>query len=240
MKHDHNAFAAAAAYAGQAEVEDRVRRFLPMVRKAAWHIHGSGCDGLEIDDLVQVGLVALTECARRHGGPGEDGFAAYAKIRVRGAMLDLVRKTIPGSRGAAARRRRLDDAQAVLRQQLGRAPTPAELAAELGIDEGELGHLLAEPLRTQSLESDYDERDGAYADERPDPFAQLSAAEDNALLAGIIERLPERLKLVLQLYFVEEMNLAEIAEILAVSVPRVHQIKAQAIALVRRDLLQFS
>lgn len=236
MKHDHSAFAAAEAYAGGREVEGRVRRFLPMVRKAAWHIHGSGCEGLEIEDLVQAGLVALTECARRHAGPGENGFAAYAKIRVRGAMLDLVRRTIPGSRGAAARRRRLEEAEAALRQRLGREPIAAELAAELGLGEAELADYVAEPVRIASLEATYDEQDAAYADARPDPFELLSEAEDSALLASVIDRLPERPKLVLQLYFVEELNLAEIAEVLAVSIPRVHQLKAQAIKLVRDAL----
>lgn len=98
MKHDHKAFAAPQPYAapyspGRAEVADRVRRFL-LVRRAAWHIHGSGREGLEIEDLVQAGIVALTECAQRHIGPTEDGFAAYAKIRVRGAMLDGLRRAL--------------------------------------------------------------------------------------------------------------------------------------------------
>jgi len=126
MKHDPAGFAAAAAYGRTRDtVEDRVRRFVPMVRKAAWHIHGAGRDGLEIEDLMQAGFIALTEAARNHAqthpGPGEDGFAAYAKIRVRGAMFDLVRKTMPESRGAVSRRRRVDHAQGKLRQQLGRA-----------------------------------------------------------------------------------------------------------------------
>ena len=237
MKHDQLAFATHQAYAERQVVDDRVRRFLPMVRKAAWHIHGSGCDGLEIDDLIQVGLVALTECARRHAGPTEDGFAAYAKIRVRGAMLDLVRKTIPGSRGAAARRRRLEESETALRQRLGREPSPAELAAELGVEEGDLSDFAAGPIRTAPLDTIYDERDGAYADERPDPFEQLREAEDSAMLARIISSLPERLRLVLQLYFVEELNLAETAEVLSVSIPRVHQLKAQALKLVRAELV---
>jgi len=238
MKHDQLAFATHQAYAGRQIVDDRVRRFLPMVRKAAWHIHGSGCEGLEIDDLIQVGLVALTECARRHAGPTEDGFAAYSKIRVRGAMLDLVRKTIPGSRGAAARRKRLEEAEITLRQRLGREPAPAELAAELGIEENEMADFLIDPIRTASLDTIYDERDGAYADEQPDSFERLCQAEDSALLARVIAALPERLKLVLQLYFVEELNLAEIAEVLSVSIPRVHQLKAQALKLLRAELTE--
>lgn len=237
MKHDNSAFRAVEAYAGSRAIEDRIRRFLPMVRRAAWHINGSGCEGLEVDDLIQAGLVALTECARRHSGPGEDGFAAYAKIRVRGAMFDLVRKSIPGSRGAAARRRRLAGAQSALRQHLGREPLPAELAEELGIDQSELADFTSEPVRVASLEEVYDERNASYADDRPDPFELLSGAENSARLADLIAALPDRLKLVLQLYFVEELNLAEIADVLSVSVPRIHQLKAQAIKHLRERLV---
>jgi RNA polymerase sigma factor FliA len=237
MKHDQSALVPPDAYASRALVEERVRRFLPLVRRAAWHIHGSGCDGLEADDLVQAGLLALTECARRHAGPSEDGFAAYAKIRVRGAMFDLVRRTIPGSRGAAARRRRLQDATVALRALHGREPSTAELADALGIAQAELGEFAAEPVRTAPLDGLYDETDAAFADPAPDPFAELSQAQDSRRLADTIAVLPERLKLVLQLYFVEEMNLSEIAEVLSISIPRVHQLKAQALKQVRAELL---
>ena len=95
MKHDPKPFSAAIeAYRG--DITDRVRRFLPMVKRLAWHVHGSGRPGIELEDLVQAGLVALTECAQKHAGPGEDGFAAYAKMRVRGAMVDLIRRTTHG------------------------------------------------------------------------------------------------------------------------------------------------
>lgn len=236
MKHDSLSFAAAEAYVDPAAVEDRVRRFLPMVRKAAWHVHGSGCEGIEVDDLVQVGLLALTEAARRHVGPGEDGFAAYAKIRVRGAMLDVIRRSRPGSRGAAARLRSLGTARDRMRQLLGREPSMAELAAQLGVSETDLAELRAEPIRIQPLDTHYDDSDAAFADTRPDPFEALSHAEDGERLADPVAGLPERLKLVLQLYFVEELNLAEIASVLAVSVPRVHQLKAQAIKVLREEL----
>ncbi len=236
MKQDHSAFRAARAYADQDIVEDRVRRFLPMVHKTAWHVHGSGCEGLEIEDLVQAGLVALAESARRHAGPGEDGFAAYAKIRVRGAMYDLVRKSLPGGRGAAIRRKRYGQAREALRAKLGREPLPAELAEELGIAESELANYAEEPIRLSSLDTAYDDGDSSYADDRPDAFELLSEAEDRERLGQVIADLPERQKLVLQLYFVEELNLCEIAEILEVSVPRVHQIKAQALQAVKRAL----
>jgi RNA polymerase sigma factor FliA len=241
MKHDHSAFSsragAAAAYGAHDVVADRVRRFVPMVKKAAWHIHGSGREGLEIEDLVQAGFIALTECARNHAGPGEDGFAAYAKIRVRGAMFDLVRKQLPDSRNAIRRRRQAEAARDTLRQQLGRDPSDAELAAKLDITQAELAASTLTQIHLAPLDEAYDDHSAHFATDLPDPFEVLSQMEDSIRLGEAMVRLPERLQLVLQLYFVEELNLTEIAQVLEVSVPRVHQLKTQALVKLR-DLMQ--
>ncbi len=240
MKHDHRSFATGAQVAGayRGDAADRIRRFLPMVRRLAWHVHGTGRAGIELEDLMQAGLVALTECAQRHAGPGEDGFAAYAKMRVRGAMVDLIRRTVPLSRGAVERRRTLRDKEETLRAELGREPTSAELATAMGIDDAELASLRSssEPLRFESIDEVYSDSDMAFADERPDSLALLADAELRGQVADAIAALPERLQLVVQLYFVEELNLSEIAEVLSVSIPRVHQLKAQALERLRAAL----
>ncbi len=230
MKHDHTAFAAAQPYAAsRAEVEDRVRRFLPLVRRAAWHIHGSGRDGIEIEDLVQAGILALTECAQRHTGPTEDGFAAYAKIRVRGAMLDEVRRAAHDTRTARRKRAAYERASETLRGQLGREPSRAELARLLEVDDAELLAIESAGVTITPISEEYDETSTAFASDDPDPFEALCAAEDRARLVRAMTELPDRLKLVLQLFFVEELNLTEIAAVLDVSVPRVHQLRAKAL-----------
>ena len=236
MNYDHRSFAAARAYQGGAA--DRIRRFLPMVRRLAWHVHGSGRTGIEIDDLVQAGLVALTECAQKHNGPTEDGFAAYAKLRVRGAMVDLVRRTTPLSRAASDRRRTLRDASSALTTTLGRAPSEDELAEAMGITANALAELRAasEPLRFEPIDDAYSDSDAAFADDRPDSFELLANEQTRGQVARAIAELPERLQMVIQLYFVEELNLAEIADVLSVSVPRVHQLKAQALDKLRAGL----
>lgn len=236
MKHDQRRFAAARAY--RDDTADRIRRFLPMVRRLAWHIHGSGRAGMELEDLVQAGLVALTECAQKHSGPTEDGFAAYAKMRVRGAMVDLVRRVTPLSRSVSERRRMLADHTATLRNELGRDPTDAELAAAMGLTDQELAtlHAGSEPVRFEAIDSAYSDSDPAFADDRPDSFALLADEQMRARVAFAIAALPERLQLVIQLYFVEELNLAEIAQVLDVSIPRVHQLKAQALEKLRAAL----
>ena len=195
MIHDAKSLTVPRAYQGH--IAERVQRFLPMVRRLAWHVHGSGRQGIELEDLMQAGMVALTECAQRHAGPGEDGFAAYAKMRVRGAMVDLIRRHIPLARSAARH-----DA----------------------------------PVWLESIDEAYSDSDLAFADARPDSFALLADEELRGAVARAIADLPERLQLVVQLYFVEELNLAEIAETLRVSVPRVHQLKAQALDALRKAL----
>lgn len=226
----------ALAYGG--DPAERIRRFLPMVRRLAWHLQSSGRDGIEVEDLMQAGLVALTECAQRHAGPGEDGFAAYAKLRVRGAMVDLIRRHVPLSRGAVERRRRLRETEAALRANLGRAPTDGELAAALEIGAVELEALrsAAQPLRFETLDDAYSDDNLAFADRSPDSLDLLQDQELRHSVAGAIGALPERLQMIVQLYFVEELNLAEIAGVLGVSIPRVHQLKAQALDKLRAAL----
>ena len=240
MKHDHLSFApvlrAAGAY--REDAAERIRRFVPMVRRLAWHVHGGGRPGIELEDLMQAGMVALTEAAQRHAGPGEDGFAAYAKLRVRGAMVDLVRRAVPLSRGIGARRRLLQEAEARLRAVLGRAPHGEELATALEISPAELASLrdASAPVRIESLDDAYTDSDAAFADDGPDAFAMLAESELREALIAAVTALPERLQLVVQLYFVEELNLSEIAEIIGVSVPRIHQLKAQALERLRAAL----
>ena len=236
MIQDHSRFSAARAYRG--EVADRVSRFVPMVRKLAWHLAGSAGPSLDVEDLMQAGLVALTECAQRHDGPSEDGFAAYAKLRVRGAMVDLLRSTSPEARGAREKRLRIERTEQALRMQLERAPKASETAAALGLSLPEFERLRTDcaAVHLDSMEECYSDSSAAFAAPDENAESALLQHEDRARLAEEIGALPERLQMVVQLYFVEELNLAEIAQVLGVSVPRVHQLKASALDKLRLAL----
>lgn len=236
MKHDPRSFGYTTA--SRAEIEDRVRRFLPLVHRAAWHIYGSGREGLEVEDLVQTGILALTECARRHSGPGEDGFAAYAKIRVRGAMFDCIRKQMHDTRTARRKRARYAEVVEQCRSRTGAAPSRSEIAQAMGVSEEELLEIEASGVTLTSISDAYDESNSAFASEDPDPFDILAGQQDRERLVEAMRTLPERLQLVLQLFFVEELNLTEIAEVLEVSVPRVHQLRAKALKDLRRLIVQ--
>jgi RNA polymerase sigma factor for flagellar operon FliA len=236
MIQDHTHFHAAKAYRG--DVAGRVTRFVPMVRKMAWHLAGSAGPSFDVEDLMQAGLLALTECAQKHDGPNEDGFAAYAKLRVRGAMVDLLRSASPEVRGARERRRRIEQAQQELHARLGRAPRSAETAAALGLSLPEYEKMRADcaPVRLDSIEECYSDSSSQFADTDDTAETRLLQREDRARLAQEIAQLPERLQLVIQLYFVEELNLSEIAAVLGVSIPRVHQLKAAALEKLRLSL----
>lgn len=228
--------AASAAY--RRDAAERVENFMPLVRRLAWHMHGNGRASVEVEDLIQTGLVALTECIQRHHNECDDGFAAYVKMRVKGSMIDLLRRTATITRSAMQRRRELRDTEAKLQSDLGRTPSETELACAMNIDPVELASIKHEgtPLRFDGLDECYSDGDLAFADASPDSFELLCEEESQNLLADAVHGLGERHQLIIQLYFVEELNLAEIAQVLDVSVPRVHQLKAQALAALKQRL----
>lgn len=229
MKYDHSAFDARAAYGRDAD--SRIRQFMPLVRKLAW-LYESSCDAtLDVDDLMQAGLIALTECVHRHQRDSDDGFAAYVKMRVRGAMIDLLRSQSNRPRRAAAFERKCERAIGEFREQIGRQPTTAELAARLNISVTELDRLRSNGAqRSVAIDECYSDKDMAFADETADAETRLLDSEDRDQLTAAIATLPERLQMIVMLHFVEELNLTEIAAILDISVPRVHQLKSSALA----------
>lgn len=237
MIHDQRSLAAArAAYTGgDARL---LQQFLPLVKKLAWHLAPSAGPTMDVDDLMQIGLIALTECARRHDRPTDDGLAAYAKLRVRGAMIDAIRKVQADSRSARGERREIEHARAALAGKLGREPTEAEIAARLGISATDLAerHRRAMPVRHVDMDDAYNENQAAFASESFNGEDLLLEAESRAALVAALGDLPERHQIVIQLYFLEEMNLAEIAGVLEVSVPRVHQLKAAALKALKDAL----
>jgi RNA polymerase sigma factor for flagellar operon FliA len=228
MIHDHRLSARAAYSGGDARL---LQQFLPLVKKLAWHLAPSAGPAMDVDDLMQVGLIALTECARRHDRPTDDGLAAYAKLRVRGAMIDAIRKLQSDSRGARHERREIEAARSALAGQMGREPSEAELAARLGITPAEMAERQRRAIQVRHVEMTdaYDDRQSAFASDDFTGEDLLLEAESRAALVAALGDLPERHGLVIQLYFLEELNLAEIAAVLNVSAPRVHQLKAAAL-----------
>lgn len=217
--------------------EALARQHMPLVRKIAWHVHGNVASAIEVEDLIQIGMVALVEAANGYQDQGH-AFSTYATIRIRGAMIDHLRRGATICRSAMARRRELAGVRSRLESRLGRAPGDAEMAAEMGLAPAAYRELVDSSQATQhsSIDDLYSDQSMWFAD--GDDLAD-SIAENNALkeaLAACIGELPEREALVLQLYFVEEMNLEEIGQVLDVGAARVCQLKKAATDKLREKL----
>lgn len=222
----------------QAAQEALVRRHLPLVRRIAWHVHGAMSTIVEIDDLVQVGLVALIEAARSFEPRGTVAFESYLATRLRGAMIDELRRQATLTRGAMRRRRAYQQAVQALTAATGRAPDEAAVAARLGVSVERLrsDYATAEAVRFDPIDTEYSDESLLFADDAPDAFEQLAEADQRAALIAAIAALPEREAQVIQLYYVEELNLEEIGQVLGVGAARICQIKAAAHARLRRAL----
>ena len=217
-------------------INSLVRSHIPLARKLAWQIHGRVRDLLDIDDMIQIGMTALIEAAQRFQDTGEATFGSYASIRVRGALIDHVRNNLKLTRTAVARRVQIANARRAVAAEGGNTDDLSLIAVKLGISVAELQGWNDQINRVadKSLDEIYDDHSIWFADERPTPENALLTMETRELLVNTLKRLPERDALVLQLYYVEELNLEEIAETLSVSVGRVSQIKKAAIGQLRK------
>ena len=215
-----------------------VRQHLALVRKLAWHVHGSMSSVVEVEDLVQVGLVALVEAAAQFEDRGLATFRQYLVTRLRGAMVDELRRQATATRGAMRRRRAYAQAVSILTQQLGRPPEDTMIAQHLGVtlDKMRVDYQAADTVRFEPIDDLYADDLPWFADDTPDAFAQLADSDERATLIAAIAALPEREAMVIQLYYVEELNLEEIGLVLGVGAARICQIKASAHARLKKAM----
>ena len=214
--------------------EALVRTHMPLVRKIAWHVHARVASAIDVEDLAQIGMVALVEAANGFEDRGH-AFATYATLRIRGAMIDHLRRHATICRSAIQRRRELAKARTRLEGWLGRAATEAEMAAEMGLDAPAYRAMVddSQAVHQESIDEVYSDHSMWFADleERADDAIDRERLQ--GAIAAAISGLPEREAMVLQLYFVEEMNLEEIGQTLGVGAARICQIKKAALDRVR-------
>ncbi|WP_148615834.1 sigma-70 family RNA polymerase sigma factor [Nocardioides rubriscoriae] len=188
------------------------------------------------DDLHSAGLTALVKAARAFDAERGVSFARYAITRIRGAMVDELRGIDWASRSVRRRSRDIDAARSELAVALGRVPTTAEIASSLGISAAEVEGTEGDVARAQVLslqaggETPYEE---VLVSASPTPEEQLVRSERLSYLVDAIAELPERMRVVVQEYFIAERPMAEIAATLGVSESRVSQIRAEALVLLR-------
>ncbi|MES2771837.1 MAG: RNA polymerase sigma factor FliA [Pseudomonadota bacterium] len=230
--------------AGQLSKDQLVARFAPLVKRLAYHLMSRLPSSVQVDDLVQNGMIGLLDAiARFESGVGAQ-FEAYAVQRVRGAMLDGLRENDWLPRNLRRDFRRIERAIAQLEQTNGRAPSEQELAVALGVSLAEYQKMLQDARGHQLLYfDDMASSDGEdfleyhQVSETNDPVQLLAEQATQKLLAQGIEALPEREKLMMALYYEQDLNLREIGEVMGVSESRVCQLHGQAIARLRVRLL---
>ena len=206
-----------------------------LVKRIAYHLSSRLPSNIAIEDLVQAGMEGLLQAQKVFDASRGINFELFAKTRIRGAMLDEVRRISFSTRNVISTKRKQDEIIRDLTQKLGRQPKNIEVASELGIsiEQYESDRLLAgsaEFVSTDDSPEAFEEID----ENRADPEAKLEQAEDIEALASAIEKLPERSQQILALYYQEEMNLKEIGEILRVSESRVSQILSETADKLRK------
>jgi RNA polymerase sigma factor for flagellar operon FliA len=217
--------------------EALVRSHMPLVRKLAWHVHARVASAIDVEDLVQIGMVALVESANCFEDRGH-AFATYATVRIRGAMIDHLRRHATLCRAAIVRRRELAAVRQRLENRLGRAAGDAEMAEEMGLDPADYRALVddSQAVHQESIEEVYSDHSMWFADVEAQADEAIDRSRLKSAVAEAIGGLPERDAMVLQLYFVEEMNLEEIGQTLGVGAARICQIKKAALDRVRMQL----
>ena len=232
---------------GQLDLNATLKQYSSLVRRLAHQMIAKLPANVEIDDLIQVGMIGLTDALSRFDPAQGVQFETFATQRIRGAMLDELRGNDYLSRGTRKHQRTIEAAVHRLEQRLGRAPQESEIARELDMTLADYQELLGKVRGTQLVyledmsgdDGDNDFLDRHVADEDADPLAHLRDQRMRQALVDGIKTLPEREQYVMSMYYEEDMNLKEIAAVLKVTESRVCQLHSQSIARLRVKLRQW-
>lgn len=219
---------------------DELMQHIGLVKRVALHLKTRLPNFMELDELIQVGTIGLIEAAKSFDDSKGVEFEVFARTRIRGAILDQVRKLSYLPRSAIANIRDHNEATSMLSGELGREPSQSELADFMGkdLDSFHKERTHAYRFQTVSLESQLPDTVDMPSADLNEPEANLEGGQMLEALAGSIESLPEREKTIVSLYYVEEMNLKEIGAVLDISESRVSQILSSTIRLLRQDLAE--
>jgi RNA polymerase sigma factor for flagellar operon FliA len=231
---------------GVLDKQQLVIQYAPLVKRIAFHLMARLPASVQVEDLIQNGMIGLLDaCGRFVDGQGAQ-FETYAVQRIRGAMLDGLRENDWVPRSVRREMRRVESAILQLEHQHGRQPNETELAESLDMPLADYQRLLGDARGHQLLsledmggrgEGDEEFLDRHESGVSLDPLALLLEDDMRSTLVRAIEALPEREKLVMSLYYEEELNLREIGEVLGVTESRVCQLHSQAVARLRAKML---
>ena len=217
------------------DINSLIEKNMGLVRKIAWHMHGRVKSAVDIEDLIQIGMYGLVTAAQNYVVKEGVSFSSYASIRIRGEIVDHLRRNSNLCRTTIQMQQKYKSSVEMLSKQLQREPNNDEIAVEMGLETAEL-HNWEQAFAAnthQSLDTVYDEFSIWFATKEQNPEEELTDTELRENLVEALKTLPEREALLIQLYYVEELNVYEIAEVLDVTTGRVSQIKKNAISRLR-------
>ena len=230
---------------GHLDREHMLRQYVPLVRRLAHHMIAKLPPNIELDDLIQVGMIGLSEALTRYEVAQGVQFETFATQRIRGAMIDELREGDWMSRGSRKNQKEIERAVQRLEQKLGRSPLESEIATELEMTLPDYQELLGKVRGTQLVyleDMNGGADDGAgfldrhVADETADPVNLLRDHRLRASLVEAIKTLPDREQYIMSMYYENDMNLKEIAAVLDITESRVCQLHSQSIARLRAKM----
>jgi RNA polymerase sigma factor for flagellar operon FliA len=233
---------AASVYASQQKVQqnEQIALHLPLVKRIALHLLARLPSSVELDDLQQSGLLGLLSAARSYSPDQGASFETYAGIRIKGAMLDELRKLSWAPRSVHEKARRLAGAVREVEARNGGQAADQEIATELGVSLDEYHSLLNETASCQLLLLEDTEESHRAEESEAGPEALMQDQRFKAALMATIDELPEKEKMMMALYYQEDLNLREIGQVLEVSESRVSQIHSQALTRIRAKMVDWT
>ena len=228
---------------GKADKNQLLTDHMPLVKRLAHHMKAKLPPSVEVDDLVQAGMIGLLDAISRYEETHGAQFETYAVLRIRGAMLDELRNSDWLPRSMRQNMRKIESAMSSLQQKLGHPPTESEVAKLLKLSLSEYQDMLGDGGGHQLVYyEDFHDNEGSdnfldrYAVDDADPLRSLLDSDFRQAVIDAIDALPPREKMLMGLYYEEEMNLKEIGAVMGVSESRVSQLHTQAVARLRSAL----
>ena len=222
----------------QTSINDLIQGNLDLVKKIAWQLHGRVQKIVEVEDLIQQGMEGLVHAAQKYSPKEGVNFSQYAQLRIRGSIIDFLRKNSNLCRTTIKKKQEFERSKLNLEKKLNRQATEQELIDFLGISDDEFSYWKKafEANVVQSLDTAYNEYSILFASKDDDPESSLQNKELKNQIKQALGVLNQREALVAQLYYVEELNVYEIAEVLEISTGRISQIKKSIIGKLRNEI----
>ncbi len=219
---------------------DLVVQYAPLVKRIAMHLISRLPPSVLLEDLIQAGMIGLLEAYKQYDASQGASFQTYAGIRIRGAMLDEIRRLDWTPRSVHRKAREVAEAIHAIERETGRDAKDAEVAERLGISLDEYHQILQDVASSKIFSIDQEDPESGetpeIAADEPNPLGHLQQEGFQASLAAAIASLSEREQLVMQLYYDEELNLKEIGAVLGVSESRVSQIHGRILLKLKAQM----